>query len=98
MGWAISIDPLSLHNIKIGVDHIIIKNDSTKSDQGGEKLIDKHCNVNPKDPQCCLNTLLGIWLCLNQERFEHSELIFRNRDTKDGSASAKYCNQLTELL
>ena len=82
MGRAISIDPLSLHNMKLGVDHIIIKHDSTKADKGGEKLIDKHCYANPKDPQCCLNTSLGIWLCLHQERFEHSELIFRNRGTK----------------
>ena len=98
MGRAISIDPLSLHNMKLGVDHIIIKHDSTKADKGGEKLIDKHCYANPKDPQCCLNTSLGIWLCLNQERFEHSELLFRNRDTKDGSASKTYCEQLTQLL
>ena len=98
MGHSIWIDPLSLHNIRLGVDHIIIKNDSKKSDQGGDKLIDKHCSTNPKDPQCCLNTSLGIWLCLNQERFEHSELIFRNRGTKDGNASANYYNQLTELL
>ena len=78
MGRAISIDPLSLHNME---------HDSTKAEKGGEKLIDKHCYANPKDPQCCLNTSLGIWLCLNQEIFEHSELLFRNRGTKEGSAS-----------
>ena len=93
-----SIDHLSLYYIRLGVDHTILKHDSIKSDQGEETLIDKHCYENPKDPQCCLNTLLGIWLCLHQEIFDHSELIFRNRDAKDESTSAKYCNQLAELL
>ena len=98
MGRAISIDPLSLHNLKLGEDHIIIKHDSTKMDKGGQKLIDKHCYANPKDPQCCLNTSLGIWLCLEQDNYEHSEFLFRTRGTKNGTASNTYCDQLTELL
>ena len=64
MGRSISINPLAFHNIGLGEDSIIIKHDSTKADKKGEKLLNKHCYAHPTDPQCCINTALGIWLFL----------------------------------
>ena len=84
--------------MKLGEDNIIITHDSTKMDKGGQKLVTKDCYANPKDPQTCLNTSLGIWLCLEQDRFETTEFLFRTKGTKDGTASKSYCDHLTELL
>ena len=98
MARSISIDPLAFHNMSVGEDNIIILHDSTKSDKKGEKLVSKHCYAHPKDPLCCINTALGIWLHLNQPMLEKSELIFCHRGTKNGSASKKYCEKLIKLF
>ena len=98
MGRAISIDPISFHNISLGEDNIIIMHDSTKSDKKGEKLVKKHCYAHPTKPICCINTALGIYLSLNQDIFRNSELLFRKNNTKDGAASSKYCDQLKKIF
>ena len=76
MNRTISIDLLSLHNMKLGEDHTTIKHDSTKMDKVCQNLVDKRCYANQKDPQSCLNTALGIWFCLEQDQFSTTELYF----------------------
>ena len=98
MARSISIDPLSLHNISIGEDCLVIRHDSTKSDKEGERLHKKHVYANPKDPMACPVLALGVWCCVNQDCLGTSETLFLRSGTKIGSAAQRYCEQLSHLF
>ena len=97
---ACSIDTIGLHNLKKGgVDSIMFKHDSTKTDQSGEFTTVKNCYANPKSPTNCLFLALGCHLTLTSENFSRkSDKLFQRPDRGDGSASQRYGKQLSALL
>ena len=55
--------------------------------------------ANPENPFVCSYVSLGIYLCLNANRYEETEHIFRKSDDeKDRVASTGYCAQLKEMM
>jgi hypothetical protein len=68
----------------------------TKSDKEGEKLHNKAVYCNPLDPVLHSAVSLGVWLSLNQNTFrDNSESVFIQHDTHIGSATHRYCEQLS---
>ena len=59
---AANVDPLGLHNVKLGIDSVIVKYDDSKADKAGEKLSEKNTHANPFDWKLCWWTLFGIHL------------------------------------
>ena len=98
MARSISVDPLALHNMQLGVDCIVFQHDSTKADQEGEKTYKKHVYGNPLSPSVCVLTAMGIWFALEQDSIAESERFFLRGNAKKGSASGRYCEQLVKLL
>ena len=98
MARSVNIGLLSLHCFRNGEDSIICKFDKHKGDLSGKRMYDKNLYSNPEDPLTSVNLALAVWFCLKQGQFEQSANLFQNVDTKDGTASSKYCSQLTELF
>jgi hypothetical protein len=99
MSRSISIDSLAFHNIKSGTsDSIKFKFDETKADKTGEFTQEKNCYANPLAAHLCYFLALGCWISLNAERLESTEKLFLLPGAKNGSASQRYCNQLSEIV
>jgi hypothetical protein len=99
MSRSISIDSLAFHNIKSGTsDSIKFKFDETKADKTGEFTQEKNCYANPLAAHLCYFLALGCWISLNAERLESTEKLFLLQGAKNGSASQRYCNQLSEIV
>lgn len=101
LGRAISIDPLALHNFRRGQsDSIAARYDSSKPDQEGEFVNEKNLYANPFKPVVCPVLALGIWLCIEQQRFIATERIFlgAEKDAKKGLAAHSYHEQLKKLI
>ena len=99
MSRSISIDVLSFHQHKPGVsDSIKFKFDETKCDKTGEFVQEKNCYANPFKPEVCMLLGLGCWISLNIERLSKTEKFFIIPGSGNGSASQRYCSQLSELF
>jgi hypothetical protein len=98
MGRSASIDPLALHNFRLALDSIIGKYDDSKSDKAGEFLNDKNIYANEQDWTKCWWTGLAIWAAVNTERLSVTERLFLSKNSKYGSASKRYCEQLLGIL
>ena len=75
MARSASIDPLGMHNFKLGADSIIGKYDTAKADQAGERLSKKNIYANPGNWQLCTWTGMGIWCALNNKMYKDNEKI-----------------------
>ena len=93
-----SVDPLALHNIKIGLDSIVAKYDDSKADKAGERLSEKNIYANPLDWTKCLWTALGIWIAMRRDKLVGNERLFLDKNVKEGSAASKYCEQLLTIV
>lgn len=94
-----SIDPLKLSNLKLGTDSIIGKYDDTKTQKAGERLSEKNIYAQPFDWKICFWTALGVWLALRVDEMKNSnQKLFLNKKSKEGSASTKYCEQLSSIV
>jgi hypothetical protein len=98
MARSASIDPLGFHNLKLGNDSIRLKYDDSKADKAGERLSEKNIYANPKDWRLCWWTGFGIWCCLRTNKFKEKERLFLDKDVKEGTASAKYCELVAGLV
>jgi hypothetical protein len=98
MARSINIAPLALHNMIVMEDAIRVKYDKTKADQTGDKVRDKHLYSNPHWPLGSVNLALGVWFCLEVERFQRTSLLFNEEKNQDEAASSKYCYQFQELF
>jgi len=99
MARSISIDPLALHNFSLSEDHFVVKHDSTKTDKEGERLHLKGVYCNPLDPMVCPGVSLGVFLSIEQWSFsDNSEKLFLRRGGQSGSASHRYCEQLSAIM
>lgn len=63
MARSVSIDCLGLHNLRLGIDSIIIKYDDSKADKAGERLSEKNIYANPQDWTQCPWLALGKSKC-----------------------------------
>ena len=76
LGRSASVDPLGLHNLKLGTDSIIVTYDDSKMDNTGERVHPKNCYANPYNPTistflalevyivcCTLNSLIVLIVC-----------------------------------
>lgn len=89
----------SVHNIKSGTsDSIKFKFDETKADKTGEFTQEKSCYANPLTAHLCYFLSLGCWISLNATRLASTEKIFLSPGAKIGSASQRYCSQLSEMV
>ena len=99
MSRSISVDCLSFHNIKTGCsDSIKFKYDETKADKTGEFVQEKNCYANPLNPTLCFFLALGCWISLESERLKTTENLFIIPGSKRGTASQRYCTQLSEMV
>lgn len=99
MSRSISVDSLAFHNIKSGTsDSIKFKFDETKADKTGEFTQEKNCYANPLAAHLCYFLSLGCWISLNAKRLATTEKLFLSPGTKNGSASQRYCTQLSEMV
>ena len=99
MARSINIEPLAFHNFTVFNDTIQVKYDFNKANRTGKKTSIKHVYANLLNPSVCSFLSLGIYLCLNTEKFEETERIFkRSNDKKAKVASAGYCSMLKELM
>jgi hypothetical protein len=99
MSRSISIDSLAFHNIKSGTsDSIKFKFDETKADKTGEFTQEKNCYANPLSAHLCYFLSLGCWISSNAKRLASTEKLFLSPGTKNGSASQRYCTQLSEMV
>ena len=69
MARSINIGELAYHNFWMGEDSIKIRYDRTKSDQTGEKVNNKNIYGNPFNPLVCPFLALGVWFCLEANRY-----------------------------
>jgi hypothetical protein len=99
LGQSVSIDPpLGFHNFCPGVDSIIIKYDSSKSNQEGQKVTPNNCYANPFDPRVSFHLAIACWLFTNQEVFATTKKFFLVNGCLVGSSATQYSYQLRDLL
>ncbi|KAL3759839.1 hypothetical protein ACHAWU_007583 [Discostella pseudostelligera] len=70
----------------------------TKADKTGEFTQEKSCYANPLTAHLCYFLSLGCWISLNATRLASTEKIFLSPGAKIGSASQRYCSQLSEMV
>lgn len=98
MARSVSIDDLSFGMISMATDSMVVNYSDSKSDQKGEKVTPKNCFANPFDHVVCIFTALGCYFSVNNGRWSRSRFtIFRNAQTKPGSASSKYCQHIQNV-
>ena len=97
---SINIGNLRFNCLSVGQDSCIVKYWDTKKDKTGDKTCPKNCYANPNDPNVCFFTSLGCYLAMNDETYTTSskDTIFLSSDTKETSASQKYCRKLAIFL
>ena len=98
MGRSASVDPLGLHNLKLGTDSIVITYDDSKMDSTGERLHPKNCYSNPYCPQISTFLALGIWIMLYPEQYDSSDSLFLKEDSIIGTATKRFAARLRTLV
>ena len=98
MGQSVNIYTIALHNLRVFGYSIKFLYDKNKGDPTGEKTTIKHVYANPLNLFICGYLSLGIYLCLNAEKFTKSEFVFMNVTDQKKNATNGYCSQLKELL
>ena len=98
VGRSASVDPLGLHNFRLGTDSIIITYDRSKSDMGGERVHPKNCYANPYNPYICSFLAMGVWCLLYPEQFDDMDFLFVKKGCDLGSASKRFGNHLRSTV
>ena len=98
MARSASIDPLGLHNFKLGADSILITYDDSKMDGTGERTHPKNCYANPINPNICLFLSLSIWLVLYPEQYDSTDSLFLKNGAKLGTASKRFNVNLKAII
>ena len=84
--WALmsrsdSVDQLTLHHLEWQGDCMVITEQATKSDQGGERIFGKHLYANPLNPTVC--PILAIAVSIFMRPGTGSMLLFPGTNSKD---------------
>ena len=94
MGRSASVDALGLHNLKLGVDSIVITYDDSKMDSTGKHVHPKNCYANPYEPQMSSFLVLAIWCFLYPDQFEEKDLFFIPSVDQLGNATKRFATHL----
>ena len=98
MARSVNIDDMTFAQISLGTDSLVVEYCDSKADQKGERTSPKNCYSNPFDFNVCIFTALGCFFCINEETWTtQKDTLFRSRNSKQGSAAHKYCNQIQKL-
>merc|ERR1711884_812893 len=97
MAQSANIDPLKLHNIKLGIDSIMVKFDESKAEKQAQRLALKNVCAHPFDFRLCCFTGLGIYVALWKE-MKGTESSFLSKNAKEGSASEACVEQLQSVV
>ena len=76
-----SIDQLTLHHLEWQGDCMVITEQATKSDQGGERIFGKHLYANPLNPTVC--PMLAVGVSIFMRPGTGSMQLFPGTNTKD---------------
>ena len=98
MARSANIDPLKLHNFKLGTNSIVIKYDESKSDKQAQQLAQKNVYAHPFDFRLCYFTGLGIHIALWKETMKGTKRLFLSEDANKGTASKAYVEQLQSVV
>ena len=100
MGRSASVDPLGLHNFKLGTrtDSIVITYDDSKMDSTGERVHPKNCYANPYCPSTSMFLALGIYCMLYPEQYESTDCLFLKERTIIGTATKRFTARLRTLV
>ena len=85
-----------LQELNVGLDQVPLRRDKIRQDWRVRAR--KNCYANPHKPELCLFLALGCQISLNAERLGKTEKFFLNPGTKLGTASARFCTQLGQLI
>jgi hypothetical protein len=98
MGRTASVDPLGLHNIRVGTDSIIVKYDDSKMDGTGERVKPKNIYANPYNPHVCSFLSLGLYLTMYQNQFSRTDSLFIKYGKELGTGGKRYRESLERLM
>ena len=98
MGRSASVDPLGLHNLKLGTDSIVITYDDSKMDSSGERVHPKNCYANPYCPSISMFLALGVYFMLYPEQYESTDCLFLKERTVIGTATKRFAARLRTLV
>jgi hypothetical protein len=98
MGRSASVDALGLHNLKLGIDSIIITYDDSKTDSTGKNVSPKNCYANPYVPHTSSFLVLAVWCMLYPDQFDVKDLFFIPSVEHLGNATKKFATHLKKLV
>ena len=84
-----NIDPLKLHNFRLGIDSITVKFDESKADKQAQRLAQKNVYAHPCDFRLCCFTGLGIHIALRTRSVEFARRKDRSTDDDDRDVELK---------
>ena len=86
-----NVDKLCLHHLRREGDCIVVTEQGSKSDQKGEKVVEKHVYANPYQPAIC--PLLGLAMTIFMRPDGGTQQLFPGTDSK-----GRFCAQLQSVL
>lgn len=98
MARSANVNPLSLHNIKLGdPDAIELCFDESKCDKTGKRVTPKNVFANPLQPQICWFTAMGVWMMKQRDQLSEREKLFL-KFGGEKSCSSRFCTKFKELI
>ena len=98
MARSANVDPLKLHNFKLGTDAVMVEFDESKLDEQAQRLAQKNVHAHPFDFRLCHFTGLGIHIALWKETVKGTKRLFLSSNTKEGTASKACVEQLQSVV
>ena len=98
MARSATIDPLKLHNFKLGTDSAVVKHDESKADKQAQQLAQKNVHGHPFVFRLCHFTGLGIHIALRKETMKGTERLFLSNNAKEGTSSKACVEQLQSVV
>ena len=86
-----NVDKLCLHHLRREGDSIIVTEQGSKSDQKGEKVVEKHVYANPYEPAICPFLTLALWTFMRPAG--GTQQLYPGSDSK-----GRFCSQLQSVL
>ena len=98
MAPSANVDPLKLHNFRLGIDSIMVKFDESEADEQAQRLALKNVCAHPFDFRLCHCTGLGVCVALWKVKMKGTESLFLSKNAKEGSASESHVEQLQSIV
>ena len=98
MAWLANVDPVKLHNFRLGINLMTVKFDESKADKQAQRLAPKNVYAHPFDFRLCHFTGLGIHIALRKDKMKGTKSPFLSKNAKEGSASEMCVEQLQSIV